>query len=85
MKLLTTKVQEKKALIGAEKVLQALRMKKVRAVFLAKNCPAEIKADVRHYATISNVQVIKVEQNNEELGVLCKKNFFVSVAGIIEE
>jgi len=82
---LKDKIQSKKALIGAETVLKELRAGRLKKILLASNCPAKVKTDVLSYAKLSSVPVIDLVQNNEELGILCKKNFLVAVVGLREE
>ncbi len=81
--LLTTKVQEGKAVLGTDRVLKLLKAKKLNSIIIARNCPAKSKEDIQYYARLAQVPITQVEQTNEELGILCKKNFFVSVAGIL--
>ena len=81
-KLLSSKALEGKAIIGSERVLKELKAGRLGTVFLARNCLQKVKDDVQYYAQLAHVPVIQLEQSNEEIGVLCKKNFFISVAGI---
>ena len=83
-KLLSTKAIEHKAIIGTQRVLKQLRAKKLSKIFLARNCPEKVKNDIHYYAQLANVPVVQLEQTNEELGVICKKNYFIAVAGIGE-
>ena len=85
LKKLIARAQDGKAFIGKESVMKALRAHKVKTVLLAKNCPAATKEDIHHYASLAGALVVEVNHTNEEIGVLCKKNFFISVAGIAEE
>ena len=85
LKKLIAKTQEHKAFIGKESVMKALREKKIKTVLLAKNCPVALREEIHHYASLAGVVVIDLDHTNEEIGVLCKKNFFISVAGIAEE
>ncbi len=85
MNYLKEKMQSNNVVIGTDSVLKRLRSGKLSKVFLSSNCPEAIRKDVEHYAGILKVPVIKLDQNNEELGIFCKKNFFVSVLGIIGE
>lgn len=80
---LITKVQEGKAVLGTDRVLKLLKARKLSSIIIAKNCPAKSKADIEYYAKLAQVPVTQAEQTNEELGIICKKNFFVSVAGIL--
>ena len=85
LKRLITRSQEGKAFIGKEATLKALRTNKVKTVFLARNCPAALQEELKHYAGLAKITLVELDQTNEEIGVLCKKNFFISVAGIAEE
>lgn len=82
LKELKARIQEGKVIIGTEQVLKRLRAKTVQRVYLARNCPVLVKEDVMHYATLGSVPVTELDQTNEELGIFCKKNFFISVLGI---
>ncbi len=83
--LLSSNVQEGKVILGTDRVLKLLKAKKLSKIILARNCPAPVKDDIHYYARLANVPVIQAEQTNEELGILCKKNYFVAVAGILSE
>src|SRR3989344_504359 len=78
---LKTEVQQGTIIVGGERVLKLLRVKGLKKVYLAQNCPARLRSDVEHHAKLAGVPVVQLEQTNEELGVFCKKNFFVSVLG----
>ena len=79
------KLQEKKVIIGTERVLKALKDKKLHRVFMAKNCPSTTKKDLQYYAKLAEIPVIELDMTNEEMGIFCKKNYFVAVVGTIEE
>jgi len=82
LKELRTKVLNKDdAVLGTERVMKLLKAKKINKIFLASNCPDSVKEDVHYYAKLAEVPVLELEMNNEELGIFCKKNFFVSVIG----
>ncbi len=82
LKELKARIQEGKIIIGTEQVLKRLRAGKIQKVYLAENCLARVREEVTLYATLIHVPVIGLDQTNEELGVFCKKNFFISVLGI---
>ena len=84
VKLLKTRIVDKKAVIGNEKVIKGIKSGAVKKIFLANNCPKELKEDLMHYAKLSSIPFIELELNNEEIGVLCKKNFLVSIIGVTE-
>ena len=85
IKLLKIRVQEGKAIVGTERVLKGIKSGSLKKVFLASNCPAKVREDLIHYAKLSSIPVVELSYNNEEVGVFCKKNFLVSVLGLIEE
>ena len=82
MKDLKEALKEKKVVMGTKSTLRLLKIGKLKKVYTASNCPENIKDDVSHYAKISNIEVVDLKENNEELGTLCKKSFFISVLGI---
>ena len=71
-----------KAVIGTEVVLKNLKNKKLSKVYLASNCHEKTKKDIESYSQLVNVPIVMLDINNEELGVFCKKHFFISVLGI---
>ena len=86
LKSLRTKILDKKVIIGTERVLKALRSGvALSSIYLASNCMEKTKADIEHYAGLEEVPIITLNQTNEELGLFCKKNFFVSVLAILGE
>lgn len=85
LKELKERIEEKKVVIGADRVLKQLKFKKLQTVFLASNCPDKIKIDVEYYANLAKTPVAELNYDNEELGIFCKKNFLVSVLGTIKE
>ena len=73
-----------KAVIGTKEVVKNLRLGKLSKVFLTINCPAKVKEDIKHYAKLTGAEVIQLKQPNDELGVLCKKQFSISMLGLIK-
>ena len=83
IKELKIKLQAGKAILGNERVVKALQSGKITKIFMADNCQSSIKDNIFHYAKLADVEIVELEQSNEELGIICKKNFFVAVVGII--
>jgi large subunit ribosomal protein L30e len=83
-KLLRVKLQEGKVIIGQESVLKYLKSGRLSNVFVARNCPTKVQEDVAYYAKLARVSFGVLSYTNEDLGVFCKKNFFVSVLGIVQ-
>tara|TARA_Y100000310_G_C20528754_1_gene737404 strand:+ start:515 stop:802 length:288 start_codon:yes stop_codon:yes gene_type:complete len=79
---LKKELEDKRAVLGTRQSLKSLKDGLLSKIYLAKNCPAAVKDDVIYNAGLVNVPVIVLKQDNEDLGSLCKKQFFVSVLGI---
>ncbi len=75
-------VKEGKAVIGTDSVVKGLKLGKINKVFLTLNCPIAVKKSIKHYASIAQVDVVQLKVPNDELGVLCKKMFSISVLGV---
>lgn len=70
--------------IGTKNTLKKLRNNKLEKIWLSSNVPETVKNDILKYSEISNVIVIELPIPNDELGVLCKKQFSVSVASLVK-
>ena len=75
-------IKEEKAVIGTKSIIKELKLGKLSKVYVTINCPKNIKEDVKRYADISGAEVIEINQPNDELGILCKKPFSISLLGI---
>jgi len=69
-------------IIGTDRGMKNLKLGKTEKVFLASNCKEETKQDIERIAKMTNTEVITLTQDNEELGVMCKKPFFISMLSI---
>ena len=66
-------------IIGVEVNLKKLRKGELKKIYLAHNCKE--KETIKTYAQELGTELIELEQNNVEVGVLCKKPFSISVLG----
>ena len=71
-------------LIGKERSLKSLKIGKIQKIFLCKNCPTQLEKDAQYYAGLSDAQVVKLDFQNDELGVICKKPFSISALGLLK-
>ena len=69
-------------LIGTDRVVKSLRLGKVQKVLMSSNCPSGVEKDIMHYAGLSGAEFEKLEFPNDELGVICKKPFSISVLAL---
>jgi len=71
-------LKQGKIVIGTGSTLKALKKGKVKGVFLAKNCPEDIRKQIKKYCEISEIKLNELDQTNEELGATCKKPFSIN-------
>jgi len=69
-------------IIGFKEVKKALLKNEVKEIFAASNCPDSSKDELERLAEINSIPLIVLEQANDELGIICKKPFHISVLGI---
>jgi len=77
-------IKARKIIIGTERTIKNLRLGKVDKVILSSNCADRTVNDINYYASLSNAETIMVRYPNDELGVICKKPFSVSVLSILK-
>lgn len=75
-------LQKADLVIGTEETLKLLRKGAAKQVFIAANCSAQVRKDLEQYCKISDVELVELPQSSEEIGVICKKPFAISVAAI---
>lgn len=71
-------------ILGAERTIKELKRGNLSKVLIASNCSKKIKATVQYYCEISKIPFEELKEDDVELGVLCKKQFSISVAGVIK-
>ncbi|MBW2998588.1 ribosomal L7Ae/L30e/S12e/Gadd45 family protein [Candidatus Woesearchaeota archaeon] len=71
-----------KLVIGFNEVKKGLMSNELKQVYMASNTPESMIEDVDKLATISSTDVKKLKQANDDLGIVCKKPYFISVIGI---
>ena len=76
---------QKRLVLGTEKTLKEIKQNKLEKVFVTVNAPENVKQDLKHYASLSSTDIQEITQTNEELGVMCKKPFSISIVGVLKE
>jgi large subunit ribosomal protein L30e len=77
-------IKEKKLLVGTDRTLKALKLGNIEKVFMAANCADKLKDDIKHYSKLSKASVSQLRYPNDELGILCKKPYSISVLGLLK-
>ena len=77
-------LKTERVILGTDRTLKLLKLGTADSVFLSSNCPEEVKKDIEYYAKLSNVPLIYLKQPNDELGILCKKPYPVSVLSVTQ-
>ena len=77
------KLLGKKGLVmGTERTMKLLKQGKLKTIYLSSNVPENLRKDVEHYSNLNKVEVVNLKQPNEELGVMCKKPFAISMLSV---
>jgi len=66
-----------KLIIGTERTIKALKKDELAKIIVSKNCSESVRAQLKGKA-----EIVEADENNEELGVLCKKPFRIALLGI---
>jgi large subunit ribosomal protein L30e len=74
----------KKLIIGADRTVKALRTGKLNKIFLSAGCADRTEETIKKYAKLTGVEVKKLRLPSDELGVVCKKPFSISVLGVLK-
>ncbi|MDO8555888.1 MAG: ribosomal L7Ae/L30e/S12e/Gadd45 family protein [Nanoarchaeota archaeon] len=72
-------LKEEQLVYGTDRTIKNLKLGKTHTVFLAKNCPENVRTDLAHYKKIQDFTIHELEEPSDELALICKKKFHVSV------
>ena len=75
-------IEENKLLIGENSTKRALKNGKVSMVVVSKNVPGIVEKELESLCKIGKCEFEKLDKDNVELGVTCRKPFGVSVLSI---
>jgi len=78
-------LEEGRAIIGTERVIKGLKRGEIKEVYLASNCPSDVVDEIKYLAKLCDCKVSRVKKNNEELGIFCRKPYFIAVIGVKKE
>ncbi len=78
-------IKAKKLIIGTERTIKTLRSGNSDKVFLASNCTPQVESDIKYYSKLADASVVKLSYPNDELGIICKKPFSISVISTAKE
>ncbi|MBI4155490.1 ribosomal L7Ae/L30e/S12e/Gadd45 family protein [Candidatus Woesearchaeota archaeon] len=79
LELLKEDLKKKSPIIGANFALGLLKSGKAKKVYVAKNCPKDLKEGLKRYSGIFKSEYYELDMNSDELGTLCKKPFSIAV------
>ena len=71
-------------MIGTGRAIKSLKLGKVEKIFMSSNCPAKVENDINYYAGLCAAELYKLEYPNDELGIICKKPFSISVLAVLK-
>ncbi len=73
--------KQENVIIGKDRVIKALKKGAIKHIFLSSNCSESLNSEIEYYAKLSNIEVVKTPYSNEDIGVMFKKQFSISVFG----
>ncbi len=72
-----------KLVLGSDETIKLLRQGKLARVFVSTNCSPQVKSDIEQACKVAGIDVVEINQSSDEIGVLCKKPFAISVVGVL--
>lgn len=77
-------LQKEKYVIGTEQSIKNLKIGKVKNIIVTKNCPEKVLQDIKYYSDLTKTDIIKANVPNEELGIIAKKPFAISILAVLK-
>ena len=77
-------IESGKVVMGLKETIKNMKLGKISKVFLSNNCPESAKKDIETYSKMSEATFEVLDRSNEEMGIICKKPFSISVLSILK-
>ncbi|HME87029.1 MAG TPA: ribosomal L7Ae/L30e/S12e/Gadd45 family protein [Candidatus Nanoarchaeia archaeon] len=77
-------VDSKKLIIGAQRTMKELKKGTLKQIYLSVNCAPATKSTLESQARADKITVSQMELTSQELGVLVKKPFIVSMVAVLK-
>jgi len=84
LEIIKKNLKTDKILFGTDNTIKALKLGKLSHIFISSNTPADVVDDLEYYGKLSDVELIKLNLPNDELGTFCKKPFAISIIGLLK-
>lgn len=78
-------LKSKSVIIGTGRTIKNLKKGNIGKIFLSSNCPESVERTLNYYASLNKIDVVKLQYPNDELGVICKKPFSISVLCLLKQ
>lgn len=75
-------MKQKGLIVGTDRTLRGLKLGKIKKVYLSSNCAEKTSRTIEHYSKLCKAVVVRLKYPNDELGILCKKPFSISVLSV---
>jgi len=75
-------LKENNIIIGSKQTIKNLKLKNVKKVIVASNCPENIKKDIEYYSKLTGIKFENFDGTAKQLGVFCGKPFSIAVLAI---
>ncbi|MBI2105925.1 hypothetical protein HYT56_03750 [Candidatus Woesearchaeota archaeon] len=69
-----------KLIFGSDRNLKLLKNDMLQRIYLSKNCRRDVKDTIKTFE--KRIELVELEETNDEIGVVCKKPFSISVIGL---
>ena len=82
MNRLKEAIESKNIVIGSDRTVKYLKMKKLKLVIVSSNCPEDLKKDITKYANLSGTEIEIFDGTSKQLGIFCGKPFPIAALSI---
>ena len=75
---------DKKLVIGRDLTIKRLREKKLARIMIAVNAAEATRESLHRFCKLGNIECVDTKYLANEIGVMCKKPFSISVIGVLK-
>ncbi len=73
-----------KLVIGKDETLKNIKRGKIAKVYATNNIDVNVKEDLLFYSQNFGIELVELDFDQTQLGIICKKPFPISVVGLLK-
>ncbi len=77
-------IEKNKLTMGRDETVKNIKRGNITKVYMTNNIDTKLKEDLEYYSENFGIEIVSLDIDQAQLGVVCKKPFPISVIGFLK-